>query len=602
MLGVYKEQAKSVQAAEKIHNSAMWMAENAGFTVQGNYAKTRNFDEMLRPIFPFFYFPSRSIPFYLRTGIEHPWTIRGLTLYEEHTREPGKPAALIGYMKVPGLEGIYINPFRPMMGYQFLGAEPLTGISQPVMGQVQTAFSMFGFSLAPYITLGAELASRISEVTGGPQLTKAGLSWQESLQLTRGEPMPILPQFTWARNAAQFATGKYIPEPTQVMFGWNMWPDWYQRQMEKELANMGIDPAVAFSQYATPEMEQAKSDAARNLAGRDLWKITVPIRFRHPKELMMYQDMAEALEDYGISKDKQVEIRENGISPMQYLNNHERRNIYLAHPEWEVWTGVISPFLSHEEREAWQQTREFWVEYTQALEEMNENQVTDSLKVRTLDPLFSRRDWRENYSNRGQYKASLWEILANHMPLALITDIRRDSYRAKYGKPIPPIHLEDTAVQAYYGMEPPLDLDTGQPDLMELQVMQDEFLDSLPPYVREYVIAEVDRPRVREDPVEAEWRKDRRKLREWFAVRGRLLQQYPEWDRMMKQLRHLRGTDPLAARLLTQSAKYKQYSNMLTEARKALRTVDAELEYILIKWGISGVTSPINPETLNYFK
>ena len=585
MYKAFDEHSDTILGTEKVINEAQYLAENFAYMLMGNYAKTRGIDELLRPYFPFFYFPSRSIPFYMRTGIEYPWTLRALWGYDEATKEPQKPESLIGYFRVPGTKGVYVNPLRPFMGYQILGEEPLAGLGQPVAEQAMTALSMLGLSVSPGISLSMELGSRISETTGGPSLT-------------RGEPRAILPQLSWLKNSFQLASGKEIPEPTQMLLGLDSQPAWFRRNLEKELAAKGIDPVRAFGPNATPDDKAAITDALRAVSAKSLSTILAPMRYRHPEEIQKTTDLSNALELYGISKDQQTEIREMGLSPTMFINNFQKRQLMAAHPEWEPWLGLTSPFISPKERKYWEDTKNFWIHYEDTLTELEKQQIEDSSKADL--GLLSPAQWRENYQKRQEQKATAWDMLSKIYSKSLTSEKTRVEYRRDLGRPLPPIHVEDRAVSAYYSIQPPVDPITRKLDFNEFQVQRDTFLNAMPDWIREYIVADTERPRLEQDHWEKEWRQDRRKLRVWNMSKYNLLQQYPQWKTMLDTLTWASSADPVLARQIQKSTQYKQYQKALRDTHESLLLQDAELEYILHRWGILGPGPLKNPETINF--
>ena len=248
--------------------------------------------------------------------------------------------------------------------------------------------------------------------------------------------------------------------------------------------------------------------------------------------------------------------------------------------------------------EYWRQTRGFWKAYTELREQLDEEQKVDTSRVEADE--ISRAQWRRNFQNRQENKTASWDMLTKIYSRALVSNEVKDKYRGVTGRPIPPVHIEDMATQAYYSIRATEDPITREPDLMELQARQDAFLASISPELQEYVIAEITRPRIYEDLIETEWREDRRRLRAWSGIRYELLRLHPEWQQLIQDYERARSADPWTARKIRQSEQYRNYTRAMTAARQQLRLQDAELEALLIIWGISGVSRPINPQTDSY--
>lgn len=100
-----------------------------------DYTDQSRFDNIMRNLFPFWMFPSRSIPFWMKTAATHPEIIsfyNKMKRYSEASRmqagavtSDGRPLdSLDGYMPIPGTD-IWVNPLAPLSFRYVLGVPEL---------------------------------------------------------------------------------------------------------------------------------------------------------------------------------------------------------------------------------------------------------------------------------------------------------------------------------------------------------------------------------------------------------------------------------------------------------------------------------------------
>jgi len=269
------------------------------------------------------------------------------------------PESLVGYFPVHiGDQYYYINPFRPWMGYQLLGYEPMAGLGQPVVQQLGQMVNMLGIGLSPGLSYGLEMINKVTSSQG--------------VYLTRGEPMPLFPQFRWLQDLIGLK-GIWQPTPEQALFSQNLEgkPDWEVRNLEKELARwIGQEEnqeAIATKGWRFPRdiIQASKTDKdaksvvesqIARMARFGLMSVALPIfSRRNEEEIERYISkddlIRELMVENGVDPDKAYERAEDvGFSPMMFLNKQQRREIYKAHPEWEPWQGLTRVGISPDER------------------------------------------------------------------------------------------------------------------------------------------------------------------------------------------------------------------------------------------------------------
>lgn len=583
-----------------VQTQAMNFASGAADGIMGNYAVTTDLDTFMNKISPFWYFPSRSIPYYLKTFAQKPYLLAHLERYLQGSLgDDVVPKSLVGYLPIhAGDQYYFINALRPWMGYQLLGYEPMAGLGQPFIQQLGQMVNMMGVGLHPGLSYGLEMINRISSAQG--------------FYLTRGEPMSLFPQEKWLQDVIGL-TGVWQPTVGQLLFNQNAdnKPDWETRNLEKEVARwMGQEQNAPMLQekgweYPRDVLKAAETDNdARDIVKSQiarmsrfgLMSVALPIYSRrNEEEIERFKNKDEFLKelmvDNGIDPEEAFKrANEVGFSPMMYLNKLQRREIYKAHPEWKPWDGLTRVGISPEEKEMERQTREFYIVYDREI-----NIATQRMEV--LDQAFlggfiSAYNWRKSYSDTQNNMSAVWMTLIGDgyapgvtrnggmLPLARVTTDRVEYFREKYQQPIPPILPEDSALDYYYSIQPELEASTGQYDYDTYFAKRESFLSSMPPYVQKY-IADYRRLSKYDSLVEEEFRKDKEKLQTYFSVRRNVKDEFPEFAAILAQLE--REQDPEA--IIALNKRKNAFERIVSERKEQLRLHSAEVESLLFKWG-----------------
>ena len=616
-LSFFKKYQGTMLKEWEVQTKARNYASATADSIMGNYATSTDLDSFMNKIVPFWYFPSRSIPYYTRTFMQKPYLLSHLERYLNNTDlDKLTPESLVGYLPIPaGDQYFFVNPFRPWMGYQLLGWEPLAGVGQPTFQQGMQMFNMMGIGFNPAITWSLETINAISTPLG--------------YNLTRGEPMPLFPQLKWLQDIGGGITGEWMPEISQLLFSQTIdgMPDWERRNTEKELARwIGNNPELAsqkdwktpkditFAAKSDPEAKKIVSDQIRRMSHYGLLSVVFPIyNRRNTEEIKMMINREDAvmniMESNGKSKEEIEALLERadkiGFSPMMYFNKQQRQEIYDAHPEWEPWQGLTRVGISPAERDMENQTSQFYQYISKSKEQLiNRIEIADSAFA---DGLISGYDWRLIYEDVQTNNAAIWEFLIGDglapdksrnpgaLPLARVTPERAEYYRNLHGKAIPPIHPEDIALNYYYSIIPEIDPELGTYDFDTYFVRRDSFFNSMPYEIQEYI--KEDKRRTRYDsPVEEQFRLDRELMTTYFAVRRDVLAEFPEYKMLMEQLKG--EQDPRQRELL--SKRVSKYERIISKRREQLRATNAKLEAVLFKWGY--VSSMINSLTPNFIE
>jgi len=139
-----------------------------------DYGNVSRFDNLMKGVIPFWMFPSRSMPFWLKTAAANPELVAWYFRYERASRKnamdigavtrDGHPLSrFAGYLRIPGSD-IWVSPVAPVsFRYIFPRRMPDPDEFAPTeRGVLQTAASyiyeygrMFGIGFAPWITIPA---------------------------------------------------------------------------------------------------------------------------------------------------------------------------------------------------------------------------------------------------------------------------------------------------------------------------------------------------------------------------------------------------------------------------------------------------------------
>lgn len=188
-------------------NSALTQMNNAML----DYTDSTTFDSFMRNIYPFWMFPSRSIPFWAKTLASHPqiaiWYQKYLMMSERMQYQnglitsTGEPLpSFRGYIKLPGTN-IWINPtaalsFRyvlnPIMGAtssdnRFVDDENTElGPLESAIQSIYTIGQDYGFQINPFLQLLPPVQNTLGDAVTStqniiPQLDLMPLHWRETV-------------------------------------------------------------------------------------------------------------------------------------------------------------------------------------------------------------------------------------------------------------------------------------------------------------------------------------------------------------------------------------------------------------------------------------
>lgn len=569
--------SRELQLADNKAKTMAWKESQGTF---GNYSITTNLDQLMMKIFPFWYFPSRSIPYYIKAGLNKPAIPMGFYRYEAYTKtDPDSPPALLGYVKLPGSSGNYMNLARPLYMQGIFGTEQFTSEHLPGPESTIQALSSIGLGIGPQYAQALEVLSNLQRSTGiGPALT-------------RGEPKPIVPQERWLQQlsgAAGVAGGRGLKTSVVTNFPGEM----FNRNVDKELASNNIDPDLA--------TEEQKLQAAKSMQARSLYSAIAPqFKYRSAAELKYRTDLNSTLTELGVTPKMREEANEQGFSPLMYLNGETRKALTDSHPEWDVWKHLSRIMTHPDEKPYYDKTEYFYNSWNQVADRAEKNQEASTLALLQGNKTYGQ--WRDDYQSIQQEKSSAWEMLYKDANLsgtnksspgfALVDNARLDEFRRLYKKAIPPIHPEDLALQVYRDINPSnkeyfipaenaIDWEKWEQD-------RTTFLESVDSPIRDYILRMSTRST---DPVEADYNAGRVMRRDYWNIKDNVISELGA-ESLYNQIRLTSDERTLA--LLKNNPKYKAAEKLTDVRRQGMRMRLPELDAHLTRWDY--VTKPLTP-------
>ncbi len=271
-------------AAERkanLMNLAINGGEYGGVSVEGalpmtnrfmlDYQDRNNFDQIMKNFFPFWMFPSRSLPFWTNTLATHPKIVllyQKLRKWSETERyqagavsSKGLPLpSLENYIPIPGL-GMWINPTAPLSFRYLLDmqsyANDMMYEAKSAQGGDEAAYSfvakqvsemsqVFGFSVGPWIQYSMKkMGVPTQDWAIIPQLSLLPPWWMSELIYRAETILNWNPQ--WANNLAQSSE--------QMMRSLSPEPKWHDFLIERNM----LEEATKYTQ--NPKLSDSEKKA-----------------------------------------------------------------------------------------------------------------------------------------------------------------------------------------------------------------------------------------------------------------------------------------------------------------------------------------------------
>jgi hypothetical protein len=513
-----------------IHNKASDLALDATYTTFGNYAQRTNLDELMTSIgVPFWFFPSRSIPFYTTQMIQHPRFGAEVYNMQNEVNESEQPSRLFGTINIPGTNYWY-NPVQSSMLWQLvnqqnfiptavgggMGPEKLTSM----MDWMRNNLSI---SLGPQWRLGAALAERV-------------MAKQAGTSPLVGEPQPIIPQQRWLDAVAGLnlpvisaATG-FLNEPfdmyLRAVYGDEV-AEWSKREVEKTIVDMGYNPQTASKEVIQEAWNRYYTRQLLSIPGGAVKEMT-------PTEMARFEAINQKASELGLTKEQRVTLRELGESPFTGMRQDQLEAMYADIPASKLWRYIRPYGLNARSRPVWEdyiqlklgrETLLYGADVnhpTKGSRLYNEQQFDKALRAGRISP----REWKSLYrQNYAEYVSKVQQLESDYK-LAPKTEQDWEAYRQMLGWDKPVRHPDDIKLDEYYSVmdSSNFENDLGEFDFDSYKKAEQQFFAGLPQETVDYIQSRKDRYKT---PLRFTYSKDMEKVQPYYSLQDAILAQYP---------------------------------------------------------------------------
>ena len=573
-------------------NKAIRFAEDDAFATMGNYGTRTNLDEVMNRIMPFWYFPSRSIPFYAKLGVRRPGWYASMRRWQEDNRKEGTPDFLAGYIPIPGTP-YSINPLRPWMAFQLTAQTdwltPSPPLPQKIMEQIQ---AMSGMSLGPQFQIGLTFLSRFLEDRGYDPLIDR-------------QPRDVIPQQRWIRGFDNWLSdvapevrliANVLNEPSDMFLRFVYGDEvatWHKRRVEQYLVEMGVDPTKATDEETGKALRKV---GERDLAGIPFGAVKVTL----PKAKERQDEIAANIERVtGFTPDMQLSLRNRGDNPLSGLRNDQIQTIFATDDEADFYQHIRPLFLKKSQEAVWETTRAYNIDLRRALDRRKATIAAAEERLRdgAINPISPER-WKRLVSDAYNQYAGAIESLQHPDGMyatALKTSADWDEFNKELGKERIR-HPDDLAFQRY--MEE-VDADdytdaAGDFDVRAWRKTQDAFRESVDDDTWAYIQS---RLRKNKSPLELERQLSLEAYQEYFEMVVPVIKRFKNSEELQRiydeydaqPFRNVRDA------MADANPDLKEAIRIITLVKQALRKRNPEMEAFLLKFGyIDSILAPEN--------
>ena len=563
----------------KLQNEAMDLALDVSYDTFGNYGVRTNLDDIMQGIgMPFWFFPSRSIPFYARQLLQKPKLGTEIMTLQQQAEESNLPTRLFGYLPIPGTD-YYYNPLAASMLWQLAGQydwtpQHLGGLEQ---GQLQMQQKL-GMSFGPQWMIATALVSRL--------MTKHG-----QRPLVVGEPKYVIPQHRWLEAVENLdlpglsQIAGIVSEPfdayLRAVFGSEV-AEWQKREVEKYIVDMGYNP-----QDASKEVIQ---DAWTKYWTRQL--LSIPggvVKELTPTEKARFDMMGEKAKEMGLTRKQTAELRRAGESPWTGLRQDQLEVLFADIPAQKLNRFIRPIGLTSESRPIWEDYIQLKVE-RETLRGDPENPQKGSRIYKELEfdaalraGRISPREWKSLYRQNYADYISQITALERAYPQAPKTEKDWEAYRDLLGWDEPVRHPDDIKLDEYYTVmeSSQFENDLGEFDYDAYRKAELAFFQGLSPDTIAYIEARRDKYKT---PFRAAYTRDMRKAQPYYDIQDAVLAQYPPEIAMVIQYA-LASPDPAIQRaILIGNPKAMIALRRIRIAKLKFRARNPEIDKILRYW------------------
>lgn len=506
----------------RLQNQAMDMAQEIAYDTFGNYGVRTNLDDIMQGIgMPFWFFPSRSVPFYARQMLQKPKLGVEIMTMQRQAEESNLPTRLFGFLPIAGTD-FYYNPLAASMLWQLAGQYDWTpshlgGLEQ---GQLQMQQKL-GMSFGPQWTIATALVSRL-------------MMKQGQRPLVVGEPKYVIPQHRWLEAVENLdlpglsQIAGIVSEPfdayLRAVFGSEV-AEWQKREVEKYMVDAGVNPQDATEEQIQVAWKQYWTRQLLSIPGGVVKEMT-------PTEKARFDMMGEKAKELGLTKKQVAELRAAGESPWTGLRQDQLEVLFADIPAQKLNRYIRPIGLTSESRPIWEDYIQLKVE-RETLRGDPENPAAGSRIYKELEldkalrtGRISPRTWKSLYrQNYAEYISQI-TALERAYPQAPKTEQDWEAYRELLGWDEPVRHPDDIKLDQYYTVmeSSRFENDLGEFDYGVYRKAELAFFSGLTPDTVAYIKSRKDRYKT---PLRVAYTRDMQKVQPYYDLQDAILSRYP---------------------------------------------------------------------------
>ncbi len=568
----------------KAQREAMDLAMTTTYETFGNYGVRTNLDDIMQGLgAPFWFFPSRSVPFYTKQMFMKPRLGADVISMQQEAHESDKPLRIFGSVNIPGTN-FYWNPIRSSMLWQLMGEYDWSprhlGELEHRQLQVQ---QKVGVSLGPQWSIAANLVSRLMKKKSGEGFVT-------------GEPMYVIPHHRWLEavegldlpGISQIAG--IITEPfdayLRAVFGTEV-ANWQQREVEKYIVDMGYNP------QDLPNLpKEVIQKGWKRFWTRQL--LSIPggvVKEWTQTEQDYFEAIGTKADELGLTKGQRAQLRATGESPFTGLRQDQLEALYKDVPAQKLMRYIRPVGLT-------QATSPYWEDYIQLRIEREvlrgdpedpqknsrlwrEQKLDKALKSGRISP----REWKALYRQSYQEYISGVKGLEMAHPLAMKTEEDWEAFRDMIGWDTPVRHPDDIILDDYYDTMDSANFEDpdvpGEFNYDAYRQAEQEFFSGLSESTLEYIGSRKSRYKT---PLRATYTEEMKKVQSYYELEKLILSQFPPGIAALIE-QASRVPDPAIQRELLRSNPLASIAlRKIRRAKQMFRRSNPEVDRILRFW------------------
>uniref|UniRef100_A0A6M3KEB5 Large polyvalent protein associated domain-containing protein n=1 Tax=viral metagenome TaxID=1070528 RepID=A0A6M3KEB5_9ZZZZ len=573
---------ESVALQERqIQNQASDLALDATYTTFGNYAQRTNLDELMTGLgVPFWFFPSRSIPFYTSQMLQHPRLGVEVANIQQSRNESEQPARLFGTINIPGTNYWY-NPLQSTMLWQLIGQPDITpAAAGGLQGTESWIRNNLQISLGPHW----RIASTIIERVMGKQAGTGELTM---------DPQPIIPQQRWLSSVAGLKLplvspiAGFLNEPfdmyLRAVYG-DTTANWMQREVEKTIVDMGYNPQDAPKEIIEKAWDRYYTRQLLSIPGGAIKEMT-------QTELARFEAINKKAEGLGLTKAQRATLREAGESPFTGLRQDQLQALYEDVPAQKLWRYIRPWNLTAKSKPIWEDYIQLKLgretllygkdpdNPTEGSRLYKERQYDKALQSGRISPREWKSLYRENYANY----ISQVQALEKAYDQAPKTEADWEAYRKLLGWDTPVRHPDDVKLDNYYDVmdSSNFENDLGEFDYDKYRQTEAQFLQGLSPDAVSYIQSRKNRYKT---PLRAAYGRDMEKVQPYYDLQNAVLAQYPPQISQVLEYALASPDATIQRAILINYPEAMIALRRVRVAKQRLRIQNPELDRVLRYW------------------